>query len=103
MAPWELEKRRIKEKANRIKHQKQLKSVYDVGDCISYGRSIGKKRKKKIIAQCEIATFACLKCGNNHREDLIRLRQDLFECRKCGHVFIKEEAVEEMDFDDFDI
>lgn len=67
-------------------------------DVISYGRRIGRKRPRNRHLR-DIATFCCPECGNKLREDLIRLRPDFFECRKCEHTFIKTGVPDEFDFD----
>ena len=63
-----------------------------------HGRSIGRKRKKNITKK-DFAVFCCPRCGNGLKVDLIRLRHDLCECRKCNNIFIKENITDELDFD----
>lgn len=71
------------------------------GEAHSHGHAIGRKRKCNKSRKAA-ASLSCPYCGNRVREDLIRLRQDLFECRLCNTLFIKENVIDEFDFDGLD-
>jgi hypothetical protein len=90
-------RRRIAKRKYERKKRKLTCSPFEtraeIGTC-----SARVKRLKKVWIK-DVASFSCPRCENNLKEDLIRLRQDCFECRKCGNVFIKENVVDEFDFD----
>lgn len=95
LAPWEAERKRKRERD----YQRLYRAgKIDIDERRSFGRGVGKKPKKNVCPR-DIASFACPKCRNNVTIDLIRLRQDLYECRKCKHTFIKENIIDEFDFD----
>ena len=95
LAPWEQERKRLRKIEERLEKRKKKLLA---SETTSFGREIGRKRKRNRHLR-DFATFSCPHCGNKLREDLIRLRQDLFECRKCKKPFIKENVIDEFDFD----
>ena len=95
LSPWELERKKIREMEAQV--ARDMKHVLGT-DAISFGRSIGKKRKNHRHHR-DVASFGCPECEQNIREDIIRLRPDFFQCRKCGHTFHKDGIIDEFDFD----
>ena len=41
-------------------------------------------------------------CGNTISEDIIRLRDGFYQCRRCGELFIQGNVVDSFDFDGLD-
>jgi ribosomal protein L37AE/L43A len=72
-------------------------------DEILYQRAIRDKSRAKYFRGFTTkklkATFCCPECGNDVADDLIRLRDGLFECRKCKTPFLKSGIIDEFDFD----
>jgi ribosomal protein L37AE/L43A len=95
LAPWEEERRRIRKTERQRLYRAGLLKI---DPSRSFGRVIGQKAKKN-ITEDDMATFSCPSCHNTLRVDLIRLRQDFYECRKCGHNFSKENVFESFDFE----
>lgn len=62
----------------------------------------GRRKKRDVVKKSDLLTFSCPKCRQRYSKNLIRLRHDLWECRKCKHVFIKENVIDEFDFDNYE-
>lgn len=97
--PWLTERSRIRKIEEKLEKRKRRALTKETQ---SYGRAIGRKRKRNRHLR-DFASFSCPHCKNNIREDLVRLRQDFFECRKCNKTFVKENVIDEFDFDGLDL
>jgi predicted RNA-binding Zn-ribbon protein involved in translation (DUF1610 family) len=97
-SPWVNSRARVKKIEEQLLERKRKILASETQ---RYGRAIGKKKKRNRHIK-DFSAFSCPKCGNNLREDLVRLRQDFYECRKCAHTFIKENVIDEFDFDGLD-
>jgi ribosomal protein L37AE/L43A len=88
-----IERRRATKRRTAEKIRKLNKRPLD-GRCD--GRKLAVKRANK-ITQADLATFHCPHCGHDVADDLIRLRQGFYECRKCNQVFCKDDVYEPFD------
>lgn len=104
LAPWELERKiaRAKTAAEKLAKRNRLKARQERIDWPIDGRKHGRAltvKKARGITLSDIASFRCPKCGERLKINLIRLRQDLHECRTCKHTFIKEGITDDFELD----
>ena len=95
LAPWELERKLAREK--KAKRQAKYRCYLPI-DGRKHGRALTVKRANHVSLQ-DKATFCCPSCKHDVRIDLIRIRPDFYDCRNCGHKFVKVGIVDEFDYD----
>ena len=58
-------------------------------------RHMNRCRRGKYTSPSHETNRPCPECGEKRTEELIRLRAGFYECRTCGHTFMKEDSQED--------
>lgn len=89
----------VRRKKKALEYQRKYRAgKIDVDFTRSMGRTVG-KRTKKHVTLVDLSSFCCPKCKNNISADLIRLRQGVYECRRCREIILRDDIIDSFDYD----